>query len=121
VHLVREANVGYLATVIILIVVGAITVAILFVRHETGPSHRPSARVAQRIVTQARRVGAGDLCACGGTIGMSGQTSNRFGDLLGCTACSRSWTMDGRRIIRRRPARADHPPAGEPTDNTADS
>lgn len=112
---------GYLATAIILIVVGAVTVAFLFVRHEIGPSHQPSVRVTQRVLSQARPVGAGDLCSCGGRIGPSGRTSNRFGDLLGCTACSRSWTMDGRRIIRRRPARPGQAPAADPTDSTADS
>ena len=112
---------GYLATGVILIVVGTVTVAFLFVRHETGHKPRPPARVTQRVLTKARPVAAGDLCSCGGTIGLSGRTSNRFGDLLGCTACSRSWTMDGRRIIRRRPARPGQTPAADPTDSTADS
>jgi hypothetical protein len=98
--------VGYLATGIIVIVAGSIGVAYLFVRHEVSPSARLSPGGARRMVRSARRVAIGDLCPCGGTIGKSGQSSGRFGDLLGCTACTRSWTMDGRRLIRRRLSRA---------------
>jgi hypothetical protein len=98
--------VGYLAPGIIVIVAGAIGLAYLFVRHEISPSPRLSRSAAQRMVRSARRVAIGDLCPCGGTIGKSGQSSGRFGDLLGCTACARSWTMDGRRLIRRRLSRA---------------
>jgi hypothetical protein len=97
--------VGYLVTIIIVVVVGTVLVAAKFVSHELHPEPMPS-RVFRR--RAARRVTPGDDCVCGGTIGRTGRTSKRFGELLGCTACPRRWTMDGRRIIirRRRPAGA---------------
>jgi hypothetical protein len=97
--------VGYLVTIIIVVVVGTVLVAVKFVSHELHPEPMPS-RVFRR--RTARRVTPGDDCACGGTIGRTGRTSKRFGELLGCTACSRRWAMDGRRIMtrRRRPAGA---------------
>jgi hypothetical protein len=100
-----EAHVGYLVTIIIVVVVGTVLVAAKFVSHELHPEPMPS-RVFRR--RAARRVTPGDDCVCGGTIGRTGRTSKRFGELLGCTACPRRWTMDGRRIIirRRRPAGA---------------
>lgn len=94
---------GYLVTIIIVVVVGTVLVAAKFVSHELHPEPMPS-RVFRR--RAARRVTPGDDCVCGGTIGRTGRTSRRFGELLGCTACPRRWTMDGRRIMtrRRRPA-----------------
>jgi hypothetical protein len=89
---------GYLVTIIIVVVVGSIIVAVVYVSHEVRPTPLPSRVFGRR----AARVMPGDECACGGTIGRSGRTSKRFGELLGCTACKRLWTMDGRRIIRRR-------------------
>ena len=101
---------GYLAGTIIAVVSGLILVAVIYVRHELhGPASRPApvyaASAARRVrrARRARRVAPGDSCVCGGTVGRTGKTSVRFGDLLGCTGCTRSWTMDGRRIIRRRP------------------
>jgi hypothetical protein len=96
---------GYLVAIVIVVGGGASALAVLFVRHESRLVHRPSSRpsrsVARRGARPAQRVVPGDLCVCGGTIGQSGQTSDKFGDLLGCTGCDRSWTMDGRKIIRR--------------------
>jgi hypothetical protein len=96
--------VGYLVTIVIVVVVGSVLVAAKFVSHELHPTPLPSRVLGRRA---PRRVAPGDDCACGGTIGRSAKTSRRFGELLGCTACRRLWTMDGRRIIiRRRPAGA---------------
>jgi hypothetical protein len=97
--------VGYLVTIVIVVVVGSVLVAAKFVSHELHPEPMPSRVFGRRT---ARRATPGDDCACGGTIGRTGRVSKRFGELLGCTACRRLWTMDGRRIIirRRRPASA---------------
>ena len=89
---------GYLVTIIIVVVAGSIITAAAYISHEVRPTPLP-ARVFGR---RPARVMPGDGCACGGTIGRSGRISKRFGELLGCTACQRWWTMDGRRIIRRR-------------------
>jgi hypothetical protein len=103
--------VGYLATVVIVAVAGLIIVAVFYVQHELRPATRLSpvfARGAMRRPRRARRVAPGDDCVCGGTVGKTGRVSARFGELLGCTGCRRSWTADGRRIIRRRrPPRQD--------------
>lgn len=109
---------GTLVVVVIVVVAGLILAALLYVQHELrGPATRPVpvyARAAMRRARQARRarVAPGDDCVCGGTIGSTGKISARFGELLGCTGCRRSWTEDGRRIIRRRPRgpRQDQPP-----------
>lgn len=100
---------GYLVTVVIVVVVGSILVAVRFVRSELRPEPRRSPLLGR---VGALTVTAGDACACGGTIGRSGRTSKRFGDLLGCTACNRAWTMDGRKIRRRRPGYAGQAPEG---------
>ena len=103
---------GYLVTIIIVVVVGTVLVAAKFVSHELHPEPMPS-RVFRR--RTARRVTPGDDCVCGGTIGRTGKVARRFGELLGCTACPRRWTMDGRRIIirRRRPAGAPGAPGAD--------
>lgn len=101
---------GYLGATIITVVSGLILLAVIYLQHELhGPASRPTpvwaataARRARR-GRRTRRVAPGDSCVCGGTVGRTGKASARFGDLLGCTGCARSWTMDGRRIIRRRP------------------
>ena len=103
-----EAQLGYLVTAIIVVVAGSIILAIRFVSHELRPEPRRSPMLGRS--RAARRVGAGDGCVCGGTIGRSGRISKRFGELLGCTACNRLWTMDGRRIRRRRPRYAGQAP-----------
>lgn len=101
---------GYLAGTIIAVVSGLILVAVTYVQHELhGPASRPApvyaASAARRVrrARRARRVAPGDSCVCGGAVGRTGRASARFGDLLGCTGCTRSWTMDGHRIIRQRP------------------
>jgi hypothetical protein len=99
----QEAQLGYVITAV-LVVVGAVAVlTVMFVRHENRPTARRRV-VVRRSVPRPRRVAHGDQCICGGTVGISGKTSARFGDLLGCTGCKRSWNMDGRRIMRRRPS-----------------
>jgi hypothetical protein len=93
---------GYLAAIVIAVVVVLVLVAVLYVQHELrGPAERPSPVLA-RAVRRRVRVAPGTDCVCGGTIGKTGRISARFGELLGCTGCKRSWTLDGRRIIRRR-------------------
>lgn len=105
-----------LAAIVIAVVALLILAAVFYVQHELrGPATRPVpvlARAAMRRARGARRirVAPGDDCVCGGTIGRTGRVSRRFGELLGCTACKRSWTADGRRIIRRRSPRQDQPP-----------
>jgi hypothetical protein len=101
---------GYLVTVVIVVVVGSILVAVRFVSHELRPEPRRSPLLGRR---GALAVAVGDACVCGGTIGRSGRTSRRFGELLGCTACNRAWTMDGRRLRRRQPSIA-----GQATEGT---
>jgi hypothetical protein len=109
---------GTLAAVVIAVVAGLILAAVLYVRFELrGPATRPVPVLARAAMQRARgarrvRVAPGDDCVCGGTIGRTGRASARFGELLGCTGCRRSWTADGRRIIRRRPRgpRQDQPP-----------
>jgi len=94
--------VGYLVTIVIVVVVGSVLVAVKFVSHELHPEPMPSRVFGRRA---ARRATPGETCVCGGTVGRAGRVSKRFGELLGCTACRRLWTMDGRRVIvRRRPA-----------------
>ena len=100
---------GYLVTVVIAVVVVSVLVAVRFVSHELRPAPRRSPLLGRR---GALAVAAGDACVCGGTIGRSGRTSKRFGDLLGCTACNRAWTTDGRRLRRRRPGYASQTPEG---------
>lgn len=107
-----------LTVVVIVGVAGIILAAVLYVQHELrGPATRPVPVFARAAIRSARagrraRVAPGDDCVCGGTIGRTGRISSRFGELLGCTACRRSWTADGRRIVRRRHrgARRDQPP-----------
>ena len=105
-----------LAAIVIVVVALLILAAVFYVQHELrGPATRPVpvlARAAMRRARGARRirVAPGDDCVCGGTIGRTGRVSRRFGELLGCTGCKRSWTADGRRIIRRRSPRQDQPP-----------
>ena len=100
---------GNLAGTIIAVVAGLILMAVIYTQHKLhGPASRPApvygasaARKVRRART-ARRAAPGDSCVYGGTVGRTGKTSARFGHLLGCTGCARSWAMDGRRIIRHR-------------------
>lgn len=96
-----EAPLGYLAGIVIIVAGAAVVLGITFVRHENRPVARKSPVMARRVMRRKPRVAAGELCQCGGTIGKTGRISGRFGELLGCTGCNRSWTMDGRKIIRR--------------------
>jgi hypothetical protein len=101
--------VGYLVTFVIVVVVGSILVAVRFVRSELRPEPRRSPLLGRR---GTLAVAAGDVCECGGMIGRSARTSKRYGDLLGCTACNRAWTMDGRRLRLRRAGYAGQAPEG---------
>jgi len=100
---------GYLVTIVIVVVVGSILLAVRFVRSELRPEPRRSPLLGRG---GAVAVAAGDVCVCGGMIGRSGRTSKRFGDLLGCTACNRAWTLDGRRVRRRKAGYAGQAPSG---------
>ena len=103
---------GYLATAVIVAVAVMIGIAVLYLRHES----RPDPAIMRRAARRARKVHAGELCVCGGTVGRTGRTSPKFGELLGCTGCDRTWTMDGRRVVRRiirRPS-GRRPAAGSP-------
>lgn len=99
---------AYLVIVMILVIGGAIVLGALHVRHESSPGSRPSLVAARRTVRQAR-MASGDLCVCGGTLQASGEVSDKFGDLLGCSDCRRSWTEDGRHVVRRRRIRRPRP------------
>ena len=88
---------GYLATAVIVAVAVMIGIAVVFLRHET----RPDPAVLRRAARRQRRVHLGDLCVCGGTVERAGRTSPKFGELLSCPGCDRTWTMDGRRVVRR--------------------
>jgi hypothetical protein len=105
--------VGYLAAGVIVVVAGLSLAAVAYVHHELrGPDTRLAPVFARSARRRRRRVAPGDTCLCGGTIGRTGRISARFGELLGCTGCRRSWTTDGRRIIRRRRSpRQVRPPA----------
>jgi hypothetical protein len=93
--------VDYVVIGIIVVVGGAITLGALHVRHENSPGTRPSLIAARRVMRQSR-MAASDLCVCGGTLQPAG---DGLGGLLGCTGCRRSWTEDGRHVVRRRPIR----------------
>jgi hypothetical protein len=105
---------GYVIAAVLVVVGIFAAIVALYVRYESRPTARPTMPGVRKAVPRPRRVAAGDRCLCGGNIGQSGKTSVRFGDLLGCTRCSRSWHMDGRRLIRRRIAAGR--PAGGPAD-----
>jgi hypothetical protein len=89
---------GYALTAVIVLAVALTAAAVMHVRKELRPIPRPSRLVMRRVVRRVPAVAPGDLCVCGGTIG---RTSEQAEDPLGCTGCNRSWTMDGRKIIRR--------------------
>ena len=105
----------YLVIGVIVVVGGAIVLGALHVRHENSPGARPSLRAARRTVREALMAN-GDLCVCGGTLAATGEISESYGNLLGCTDCRRSWAEDGRHVVRgrrRRPggARRGVPPS----------
>jgi hypothetical protein len=107
---VTEAHVNYVIIGIIVVVGGAIVLGALLVRHENSPGTRPSLIAARRVVREAR-MASGDLCVCGGTLQAAGEASAALGGLRGCSDCRRSWTEDGRRVVRRRPIRRARPGA----------
>ena len=94
----EEAHVGYALTAVIILAIVFTAAGAMHVRAELRSVPRPSRVVVRRVVRRLPRVTPGDLCLCGGTVG---RTSSEAGDFLGCTGCSRSWTVDGRRIARR--------------------
>lgn len=93
---------SYLPMVIIGVAGGVALLAAMYTHVEVRPVPRK-----RPVPVRGRRVVPGDECFCGGIIGTTGLTSARFGDLLRCTDCKRSWTMDGRALIRRSRQRAD--------------
>ena len=92
---------AYLVIGIIVVVGGAIGLGARHVQHETSPGPRPSLVAARRVVRRSRSI-SGELCVCGGTLRASGDVSARYGALQGCTNCRRSWTEDGRKVVRRK-------------------
>jgi hypothetical protein len=98
---------AYFVTAVFVLIGGVALGLILLARHESRLVPRPSLISARRIARRPRVVTAGDQCVCGGVLGPSGRDSEKFGPLLGCTGCSRTWTMSGRRFVRR--SRPLHP------------
>ncbi|HEU5416335.1 MAG TPA: hypothetical protein VFV41_01505 [Streptosporangiaceae bacterium] len=94
----------YVVGVLVLVVVIAIALGLLVIHHENAPGTRPSLAAARRAVWRSPIVSPGEACRCGGTLASTGEMSERFGALIGCSGCDRSWTVDGRRIRARRPA-----------------
>lgn len=93
---------------IVFVVIALITLGMIsFVRHESKLVARPSLAAATRTLRRSNRLvvaSAAGECECGGILGPTGQTSRRYGELLGCSDCGKTFTSDGRRIIlRRRP------------------
>ena len=90
----QEAQLGYVLTSAIVVLVASIAAGALFVRKENRTVEGPPGGLLRRV---ARRVAPGDRCQCGGTVRA---TAGQAGELLGCTGCNRWWSMDGRRIIQ---------------------
>ena len=88
----------YVVGVLVLVVVAAIGLGLVIIHHENAPGMRPSMAAARRVVWKTQLVSPGDPCRCGGTLTGSEVISERFGALIDCTGCSRSWTTDGRRV-----------------------
>lgn len=104
---------SYLPLAIIAVVGGMALLAAMYLRHERRPVPRK-----RPVPVRGRRVAPGDDCSCGGIIGTTGLTSARFGDLLRCTDCKRSWTWDGRALIRRPRQRAHRSVPGAGLDSS---
>jgi hypothetical protein len=96
--------VDYVVGVLVLVVLAFIGLGLVVIHHENAPGTRPSLAAARRTVWRTAIVSPGDLCRCGGTLASTGEISQRFGAMIGCSDCDRSWTVDGRRIRARRPA-----------------
>lgn len=79
---------------------------VAFARHESRPTSRPSLAWAVRSLHRSPLVlaAAAGECPCGGVLGSTGRRSRRYGPVLACTDCGKTYTEDGRRIVfRRRP------------------
>jgi hypothetical protein len=94
----------YVVGAIIIAVGGSVVFGVFHIAHASGPGERPSMRSA-RLAVRRSRVVSGDLCLCGGTLGEPEAVSARYGRLRGCSGCGRFWTLDGRRVVRRRVTR----------------
>lgn len=104
---------SYLPMAVIAVVGGMALLAAMYVHHERRPVPRK-----RPVPARGRRAAPGDECSCGGIIGTTGLTSARFGDLLRCTDCKRSWTRDGRALIRRSRQRAHRSVPGTGLDSS---
>jgi len=105
----------YVVTAIIVLIGLAAFGLLRHIWHLTRFEPRPSLAAARRVMSRSRLVVsvAGGECPCGGMLGPTGTVSPRYGQLLGCTNCGRTWTDDGRRVIRRSAGRsARHSAAG---------
>jgi hypothetical protein len=107
---------AYFVTVVVVAVLGVTWWLVTEARRETRLVPRPhERRTARRTARRSRLMETGDRCSCGGVLGPSGRESERFGPLLGCTGCTRTWTLTGQRVRRRTvPAQAAPPPTAPP-------
>src|SRR5262245_45246992 len=96
--------VDYAITIAVVLVALAAVGLVAFARHESRPAARPSLALAVRCRRRPPPVlaSASGECPCGGVLGPTGRTSRRYGPVLTCTDCGRTYTEDGRRIIFRR-------------------
>jgi hypothetical protein len=94
----------YVVGIIIIAVGGSIVFGVFHISHENSRGARPSLQSARLVVRRAR-MASGDMCVCGGQLGDSAVVSPRYGALQSCSGCDRFWTLDGRRVVRRRAAR----------------
>ncbi len=92
---------AYFVTAAIVVVLGVSWWLVTEARRETRLVARPHERSGRRATRRSRLMETGDGCSCGGVLGPSGRESEKFGPLLGCTGCSRSWTLTGQRVRRR--------------------
>ena len=95
---------GYVVSVVFVLIALASIGLFHHARRETRFESRPSMAGARRAMSRSRLVASvseGE-CSCGGMLGPTGTVSARYGQLHGCTSCGRTWTDDGRRVIRRR-------------------
>jgi len=95
--------VEYVLTAIIVLIGLAAFGLFRYLWHLTRFEPRPSLAAARQAMSRSRLVVsvADGECPCGGMLGPTGTVSSRYGQLLGCTTCGRTFTGDGRRVIRR--------------------